>query len=143
MSNRPHEILLIEDDLSDIRLVGEALKVVAIRHNLNVVRDGVEAMSFLRREARYAYAPRPDIILLDLNLPKKYGQSVLADIKGDPDFKRIPVIVLTTSDSDMNIFRAYDLHANAYIVKPAELKQFIKVIQSTTDFWLTVARLPN
>ena len=142
MSNRPHEILLIEDDLSDVRLVTEALKVVAIRNNLNVARDGVEALAFLRREDRYAYAPRPDLILLDLNLPKKYGQSVLADIKGDPNFKRIPVVVLTTSDSEMNILRAYELHANAYIVKPVELKQFIEVIQSTTEFWLTVARLP-
>jgi chemotaxis family two-component system response regulator Rcp1 len=142
VSNRPHEILLIEDDLSDIRLVTEALKVVAIRHNLNVARDGVEALAFLRREERYAYAPRPDLILLDLNLPKKYGQRVLADIKNDPDFRRIPVIVLTTSDSEMNILRAYDLHANAYIVKPVELQQFIQIIQSTTEFWLTVARLP-
>jgi CheY-like chemotaxis protein len=134
---------LIEDDLSDIRLVTEALKVVAIQHNLNVVRDGVEALAFLRREDRYAYAPRPDIILLDLNLPKQYGQRTLAEIKGDPDFKRIPVIVLTTSDSEMNVLRAYELHANAYVVKPAELKQFIQVIKSITEFWLTVVRLPK
>lgn len=142
LENRIPEILLIDDDLSDVRLIVEALKVARIHHSLHVVRDGIEAMAFLRQEDQYAYAPRPDLILLDLNLPKKYGRQVLADIKGNPDLKRIPVVVLTTSDSEMNILSSYDLYANAYIVKPADLKEFIDVVKATMAFWLGVVRLP-
>jgi chemotaxis family two-component system response regulator Rcp1 len=140
--NRPYDILVIDDDVGDIRLVAEALKVAQVRHNLSVVRDGDEAMAFLHREAQYAYAPRPDLILLDLNLPKKYGRKVLAEIKGDPDLRRIPVVVLTTSDSELNVTSSYDLHANAYVVKPVDLKQFMQIIKVTMEFWLTVVKLP-
>jgi CheY-like chemotaxis protein len=140
--NRPYEILVIDDDVGDIRLIAEALKVTQIRNNLSVVRDGVEAMTFLHHKAQYTYAPRPDLILLDLNLPKKYGRKVLAEIKEDPNLRRIPVIVLTTSDSELNVTSSYDLHANAYIVKPVDLKQFIQVIKVTMEFWLNVVKLP-
>ena len=135
------EILLIDDDLSDIRLVVEALRIARIRHSLNVAQDGDEAIAFLRQKGRFAHAPRPDLILLDLNLPKKYGRQVLADIKGDANLRRIPVVILTTSESEMNIVSSYDLYANAYVVKPPDLQEFIKVIEVTMTFWLGIARL--
>jgi CheY-like chemotaxis protein len=139
---RPVEILLVEDNPGDVRLTQEAFKEGKVRNNLHVAVDGVEAMAFLRREGKYADAVRPDIILLDLNLPKKDGREVLAEIKGDLELKRIPVVVLTTSEAEQDILRAYGLHANCYITKPVDLDQFMSVIQSIEDFWLTIVKLP-
>ncbi len=140
---RPLEILLIEDNPGDVRLTAEALKQGQGGSNLNVVKDGVEALAFLQREGPYAAALRPDLILLDLNLPRKDGREVLAEIKQDPRFQRIPVVVLTTSSAEQDVVRSYDLHANCYITKPASLGQFVKIIKAIEDFWLTIARLPR
>lgn len=137
------EILLVEDNPGDVRLTQEALRGVKIRNSLSVVGDGVEAMSFLRREGNFANAPRPDIVLLDLNLPRMDGTEVLAAIKGDPDLKCIPVVVLTTSQADEDIVRSYRLNANCYVSKPVDFDQFIRVVQSIEDFWLTVVKLPK
>ncbi|MCX5654181.1 MAG: response regulator [Planctomycetota bacterium] len=138
----PVEILLIEDSPGDVRLTMEALKEAKVLNNLSVAGDGTEAMAFLKREGAHAKAPRPDMIFLDLNLPKKDGREVLAEIKADPNLRRIPVVVLTTSRNEEDIFRAYDLHANCYITKPVDFKQFLGVVQSIEDFWLTVVKLP-
>ncbi|HKP51373.1 MAG TPA: response regulator [Chloroflexia bacterium] len=138
----PIEILLVEDNAGDVRLAVEALKEGKVLNNLSVARDGVEAMAFLRREGEYAGAPRPDLILLDLNLPKKDGREVLAEIKSDDDLKRIPVVILTTSAAERDIVKSYDLYANCYITKPVDLNQFIEVVQSIEDFWLTLVKLP-
>ena len=140
---RPLEILLIEDNPGDVRLTAEALKQGQERSNLSVVKDGVEALAFLQREGPFAAALRPDLILLDLNLPRKDGREVLAEIKQDPRFQRIPVVVLTTSSAEQDVVRSYDLHANCYITKPANLGQFVKIIKAIEDFWLTIARLPG
>lgn len=140
---RPAEILLVEDNPGDVRLTQEALLAGKVINNLYVMSDGVEALAFLRKEGRHAATPRPDLVLLDLNLPKKSGREVLADVKGDPALKRTPVVVLTTSKAEEDILKTYDLHANCYITKPVELDQFIKVIQSLENFWLTVVKLPN
>jgi CheY-like chemotaxis protein len=137
------QILLVEDNAGDARLTQEALKEARVANHLNHVPDGVEALAFLRREGRYADCPRPDLILLDLNLPRKDGREVLAEIKTDQKLKRIPVVVLTTSQSDEDIGRAYSLCANCYISKPVDLNQFFRVIKSIEDFWLTVVRLPK
>ena len=137
------EILLVEDNPGDVRLTQEVLRDGKVRNNMSVVMDGVDAISFLQQTGEYAGAPRPDIILLDLNLPKKDGREVLADIKADPDLKHIPVVVLTTSSAEQDIFRSYDLHANCYITKPVDLDQFIRVIRSIEDFWLTIVKLPR
>jgi chemotaxis family two-component system response regulator Rcp1 len=139
---KPVEILLVEDSSGDVRLTMEALKEAKVLNNLSVAGDGTEAMAFLKREGAHAKAPRPDMILLDLNLPKKDGREVLAEIKADPNLRRIPVVVLTTSRDEEDIFRAYDLHANCYITKPVDFKQFLEVVQSIEDFWLTVVKLP-
>jgi CheY-like chemotaxis protein len=140
---RPIEILLVEDNPGDVRLTIEALKEGKVRNNLNVARDGVEAVAFLRREGPYANAVRPDLILLDLNLPRKDGREVLAEIKEDASLRRIPVVVLTTSKAEEDILRTYDLHANCYITKPVDLEQFIQVVRSIDDFWLSIVRLPS
>ena len=137
------EILLVEDNPGDVRLTQEVLKDGKVRNNMSVVMDGVDAISFLQQTGEYAGAPRPDIILLDLNLPKKDGREVLAEIKADPDLKNIPIVVLTTSSAEQDIFRSYDLHANCYITKPVDLDQFIRVIRSIEDFWLTIVKLPR
>ena len=137
------EILLVEDNPGDVRLTQEVLRDGKVRNNMSVVMDGVDAISFLQQTGEYAGAPRPDIILLDLNLPKKDGREVLAEIKADPDLKHIPVVVLTTSSAEQDIFRSYDLHANCYITKPVDLDQFIRVIRSIEDFWLTIVKLPR
>lgn len=142
MDMKPVEILLVEDNPGDVRLAVEALKEGKVHNNLHVVGDGVEAMMFLRREGKYALSPRPDLILLDLNLPKKDGREVLAEIKADERLRRIPVVVLTTSKAEQDILRTYDLHANCYITKPVDLEQFIAVVRSVEDFWLTVVKLP-
>jgi chemotaxis family two-component system response regulator Rcp1 len=138
----PIDILLVEDNPGDARLAIEALKEGRADNKLHIVPDGVEAMGFLRREGRYAEAPRPHVILLDLNLPRKDGRQVLAEVKTDPDLKRIPVVVLTTSQADQDIAKSYDLHANCYITKPVDLDRFITVIRSIEDFWCSVVKLP-
>jgi two-component system, chemotaxis family, response regulator Rcp1 len=142
-ASAPIDILLVEDNPGDVRLTREALSDANVRSRLTVAVDGVEALAALRRQGRFANAPRPDIILLDLNLPRKDGRAVLAEIKRDPDLRRIPVVVLTTSRAEEDIFRTYDLHANCYIAKPLDLEQFITVVKSIEDFWFTVARLPS
>ena len=140
--SEPIEILLIEDNLGDVRLTMEALKEGKVSNNLSVVKDGVEAIAFLRQEDKYADAPRPDLILLDLNLPRKDGREVLAEIKQDPDLKRIPVVILTTSQAEQDILKTYDLYANCYITKPVDLEQFITVVRSIETFWLSIVKLP-
>ena len=140
--NRPVEILLVEDNPGDERLTREALKEGKVYSNLHWVKDGVEAMEFLRRQGKYQDVPRPDIILLDLNLPKKDGREVLQDIKNDPELKRIPVVILTTSKAEEDVLRSYDLHANCYVTKPVDLEKFIVVVKSIDVFWLTVVTLP-
>ncbi|ADO75206.1 response regulator [Stigmatella aurantiaca] len=142
-TGRPIEILLVEDNPGDVRLTIEALKEGKVRNNLSVARDGVEALAFLRREGIHEKASRPDLILLDLNLPRKDGREVLEEIKQDASLRRIPVVVLTTSKAEEDILRTYDLHANCYINKPVDLEQFISVVRSIDDFWLSVVRLPS
>lgn len=141
-TGRPIEILLVEDNPGDVRLVLETLKENKLRNSLDVVEDGVEALVFLGREGKYADAPRPDLILLDLNLPKKDGREVLAEIKADENLRRIPVVILTTSKAEEDILKAYDLNANCYVTKPVDLDQFIKVVKSIEEFWLTIVKLP-
>ena len=136
------EILLVEDNPADVRLTREALKEAKVRNQLHVVEDGVAAMTFLKREGDFADAPRPDLILLDLNLPKKDGREVLEEIKQDDSLKRIPVVVLTTSQAEEDIVKTYNLHANCYVTKPVDLDQFITIVRSIEDFWLTIVKLP-
>ena len=136
------EILLVEDNPGDVRLTREALKDCKMFSNLHVVNDGEEAIAFLRKEKSYENSPRPDLILLDLNLPKKSGREVLEEIKADPNLKRIPIVVLTTSESEDDIQRVYNLNANCFITKPVDLEQFTKVVRSIEDFWLTIVKLP-
>ena len=140
---RPIEILLVEDNPGDVRLTKEALKQGKVSNNLSVAGDGVEGLAFLRREGEYAGAPRPDIVLLDLNLPKKSGREVLREVKEDPDLRRIPVVILTTSSAEQDVLSTYDLHANCYITKPVDFDQFIKVTQSIEQFWLSTVKLPS
>jgi chemotaxis family two-component system response regulator Rcp1 len=139
---RPIEILLVEDNPGDIRLTQEAFRDGKVANNMSVVTDGVEAMMFLHQENKYGDAPRPDIILLDLNLPKKDGREVLAELKQDPGLRRIPVIVLTTSEAEQDILNSYDMHANCYITKPIDLEEFIKLVEGIGGFWLMVVKLP-
>ena len=136
------EILLVEDNQSYVSLMIEALEENQVLTNMNVVMDGAEAMAFLRRENKYAHAPRPDLIVLDLNLPKIKGQKVLEEVKNDPDLKRIPVVIFTVSSAEKDILMGYNLHANCYIIKPKNLDQFIAVVKSTINFWFTVVQLP-
>ncbi len=141
--NRPVEILLIEDNAGDIRLTEEALKESNIKSNLNAVMDGADAIAYLNKQDNYVNALIPDLILLDLNIPKKNGKEVLELIKSNEALKKIPVVVLTTSNSESDIYKTYDLHANCYITKPADFNYFIDVIQSIADFWLNVVSLPS
>lgn len=143
MNEREIEILLVEDNPGDARLTLEALKEAKMHNHLSYVIDGVEALAFLRREGKYGAAPRPDLILLDLNLPRKDGREVLAEIKADDKLKRIPVVVLTTSQAEEDVLRAYNLNANCYVSKPVDLDQFIKVVKCIEDFWLTIVKLPS
>jgi CheY-like chemotaxis protein len=136
------EILLVEDNPGDVRLTQEALKDSKLVNKLHVVGDGDEALAFLRKQNEHANAPRPDLIVLDLNLPKKSGREVLAEIKEDPDLRRIPVVVLTISTSEGDVLETYDLHANCFITKPIGLEQFVEVVRSIEDFWLSIVRLP-
>lgn len=140
---KPIEILLVEDSKGDVGLIEEVFEDAKIRNNLNVVEDGEEAILYLRGEGQFSGVLRPDIILLDLNLPKKDGREVLEEIKNDDDLKNIPVVVLTTSKAEADILKSYNLHANAYVTKPVDFDQFIKVIKSIEDFWLEVVRLPS
>jgi len=141
-TGRPIEILLVEDNPGDVRLTREALRDARVNHNLNVVMDGVAALEFLHRQGQHGEAPRPDVILLDLNLPRKDGREVLAEIKNDEHLRRIPVVVLTTSQAEEDILRAYDLRANCYVAKPVDLDQFIEVVQAIDIFWFTIVALP-
>ncbi len=136
------EILLVEDNPGDVRLTKEALKEGKVPTNLSVVGDGEEALAFLRHQEGYTEAPKPDIILLDLNLPRKDGREVLAEIKEDEDLRRIPVVILTTSEAEQDVIRTYDLHANCYITKPVDLDKFIDVVKYIERFWLSIVRLP-
>lgn len=136
------EILLVEDNPGDIRLTEEALKDSRVCNTLNIVRDGVEAMAFLCRESPYENAPRPDIILLDLNLPRMDGREVLERIKEDAVLRRIPVVILTTSEADEDIIRTYNLHANCYITKPVDLNRFITIVKTIESFWFQIVKLP-
>jgi chemotaxis family two-component system response regulator Rcp1 len=138
----PVEILLVEDNPADVRLTQEALKEGKVFNNLHWSKDGVEALEFLRRQGKHAGVPRPDIILLDLNLPKKDGREVLEEIKRDETLKRIPVVVLTTSKAEEDVLRTYNLHANCYVTKPVDLEKFMVVVKSIDIFWLTVVTLP-
>ena len=142
-TGRPIEILLVEDNPGDVRLTAEALKEGKVLNRMSVAVDGVEAMAFLRREGRFADAPHPDLVLLDLNLPKKDGREVLDDIKRDARLKHIPVVILTTSQAEQDIVKSYELHANCYIAKPVDLDQFMSVVKSVQDFWLSVVKLPS
>ncbi len=139
----PLEILLVEDNPDDVDLTLEVLKDAKMRTCLHTVEDGVEALAFLRKEGKYAEVPRPDLILLDLNFPKKDGREVLAEIKSDGDLQQIPVVVLTTSEAEEDILKAYKLHANCYINKPVDFDQFIKVVNAIEEFWFTVVKLPK
>jgi two-component system, chemotaxis family, response regulator Rcp1 len=139
----PIEILLVEDSLADIELTKLGFREGKIANNLSVVRDGDEAMMFLRREGPFADAPRPDLILLDLNLPGKDGREVLAEIKSDQELKKIPVVILTTSHAEEDIMRAYGLYANAYMTKPVGFEGFVQIIQGINDYWFTLVKLPT
>lgn len=140
---KPKNLLLVEDNPADVRLTQEALKQGQVPVNLSVVTDGVEAVDFLRRAGPYKDAPCPDLILLDLNLPRKNGREVLSEIKSDPELKRIPVLVMTTSKAQQDVARAYSLNANCYITKPMDLEDFMDVVRSIEDFWLDKASLPE
>ena len=140
---REIEILLVEDNPGDARLTKEALAEGKVLNHMSVVEDGVFALAYLRKEGQFANARRPDIILLDLNLPRMDGRELLAIIKVEPDLKRIPVVVLTTSKAEEDIFKSYDLHANCFITKPVDLEQFINVVRSIEEFWFTVVKLPE
>jgi len=140
---RPVEILLVEDNPGDARLTIEAMREAKVHNRMHVVEDGVQAMEFLRRLGPYGDAPRPDLILLDLNLPKKDGREVLAEVKADPNLKRIPVVILTTSRAEEDVLRAYDLHANCYVTKPVDLAQFMKIVAQIDEFWVKVVTLPG
>ena len=142
-TGRPVQILLVEDNPGDVGLTLEALKEATLPNKLTVVKNGADALSLLRRQGQHAGAARPDLILLDLNLPKKDGRKVLAEIKGDANLKRIPVVILTTSEDEQDVLESYNLHANCYIVKPLDLDRFITVVKSIEDFWLRIVVLPK
>jgi CheY-like chemotaxis protein len=139
---KPVDILLVEDNPGDVDLAREALEGSKMKNHLHAVQDGIEAMAFLKKTGAYAQMPRPDLILLDLNLPRMDGREVLHEIKSDDDFKRIPVVILTTSKDEEDVLRSYNLHANCYITKPIDLGQFLKVVRSIEDFWLSIVVLP-
>jgi CheY-like chemotaxis protein len=143
LPTRPIEVLLVEDNPADIHLTQEALKEGRLANRLNVVRDGVEAMDFLWRRGRFRDAPRPDLIMLDLNLPRKTGREVLQEIKSDPGLRRIPVMVLTTSNAEQDLQGAYELHANCFVIKPVDLDHFLGVVKSIEHFWLHIVTLPT
>jgi two-component system, chemotaxis family, response regulator Rcp1 len=139
----PVRVLLVEDNPAVVGLIEEAFRDGRLNYEVHVAEDGVVAMNFLRRKDRFANAPRPEIVLLDLNLPKMDGREVLEEVKNDPELREIPVIVLTTSDDEADVHRAYGLHANCYMTKPVDIDDFLKKVRSIEDFWLTFVRLPN
>ena len=139
---KPITILLVEDNPGDVDLAREALETGKVHNSLHVVSDGEAAMAFLRQQGIYSNAPRPDLVLLDLNLPKKDGREVLLEIKSDDTLKRLPVVILTTSKAEEDILKTYNLHANCYITKPIDLNQFIKVVHAIEEFWFTIVKLP-
>jgi len=139
----PIDVLLVEDDAGDVLLIREAFEHNKVHNNLAVVADGVEAIEFLRREGAHRTAERPDLILLDLNLPRKDGREVLAEVKNDPDLRSIPVVVLTTSKAEEDVLRSYDLHANAYVTKPVDFERFIEVVRQIDEFFVSVVKLPH
>jgi chemotaxis family two-component system response regulator Rcp1 len=139
----PIEILLVEDNPGDVRLTQEALKDAKVRNTLHVAMDGVDALAFLRKQGNHAAVPRPDLILLDLNLPKKNGREVLEEIKQDDALSHIPIVILTTSQAELDIVESYRLHANAYVTKPVDLDQFLKVVGSIEEFWLEIVKLSH
>lgn len=141
-SSTPIDVLLVEDSPSDAKLTAKTFEKVSVPNNLHIVEDGVEAMEFLRHLAPFEEAPRPDLIVLDLNLPRKDGRKVLAELKDDPELRNIPVVILTTSEAEDDILRSYELRANCYITKPVTLKQFVKAVELIGDFWLTLVKLP-
>jgi CheY-like chemotaxis protein len=143
MNSRTIDILLVEDSLGDVRLTQETLRDAKVQNTLHIASDGMEATNFLWRRGKYANVPRPDLILLDLNLPKKSGREVLEEIKLDPSLKSIPVVVLTTSAAEEDILRTYQLHANCYITKPVDLDQFLRIVKAIDDFWLAIVKLPT
>ena len=143
MASPPIDILLVEDNPGDVELTREALHDSKVHMRLSVVHDGVEALRFLRREGVHAGAPRPDLILLDLNLPRKDGRGVLAEVKADPELRQIPVVILTSSQAEQDILKAYELHANCYVTKPVDLDQFITIVRSIEHFWFTIVKLPR
>ena len=138
----PVAILLVEDNPGDVRLTKEALRDAKVLNEIYVVKDGVEAMEFLRGEGSFAHVPVPGLILLDLNLPRKGGREVLAEIKMDPKLKRIPVVILTSSQAEEDIFKSYDLHANCYVIKPVDLNRFVEIMHSLNEFWFSIVKLP-
>lgn len=140
---KPVDILLVEDSVIDIKLTQEALGENKIKNNLHIVNDGEDAMDFLQQRGTYGDAPKPDLILLDLNLPRKDGREVLAEVKNDPELRRIPIVILTTSRAEQDIVKTYDLHVNCYVTKPVDMMQYFEVIKSISDFWLTVVSLPS
>jgi CheY-like chemotaxis protein len=140
---QPIEILLVEDNPGDVELTREALDAAKVSNKLHVVEDGADAVDFLFRRGKFTDVPRPDIILLDLNLPRKDGRQVLSEIKAEPDLSQIPVVVLTTSQADEDIIRAYQLHANCYVTKPVDFNQFMHIVSTIEEFWLTVVKLPK
>jgi two-component system, chemotaxis family, response regulator Rcp1 len=142
MTGKPVEILLVEDNLADARLMVEALKDCKVPNRLHIARDGIQALNFLHQDGEFAQVPRPDLIFLDLNLPRKDGREVLAEIKADPNLKTIPVIVLTSSQAEQDIVKTYDLQANCYVNKPVDLDQFLATMEIVENFWLTLANLP-
>ncbi|MFO7996249.1 MAG: response regulator [Dehalococcoidia bacterium] len=143
IAERPVEILIVDDNPGDLRLTAEALKEGKVQNRLHLAKDGIEAIAFLRRQGKYIDAPRPDLILLDLNMPRMNGREVLAEIKEDSELKHIPVVMLTGSREMGDIVRTYDLHANCYVTKPIDLEQYIRMVRSITDFWLTTVKLPT
>ena len=141
-ATREMDILLVDDNLGDVLLTKEALKGAQVRSTVSVANDGVEAMQFLKREGKYGNAPRPDLVFLDLNMPRKNGAEVLAEMKGDANLRPIPVVILTSSDADEDVVNAYQLHANCFVTKPADLDQMIKAVQAIDSFWMGIAKLP-
>ena len=142
MNAKPVDILLVEDNPGDVRLAKEALKECKIDNTVYVAQDGIEAMAFLHKEGQHAKAPRPDLILLDLNLPRKSGREVLEEVKADPELRRIPIVVMTVSRDEEDVLKAYNLHANCYITKPIDFGQFIRITRSIEDFWFRIVKLP-
>jgi CheY-like chemotaxis protein len=139
----PIEVLLVEDDPGDVLLIQEAFEFNKVHNNLNIARDGEQALAYLRREGEYADAPRPDLVLLDLNLPRKDGREVLQEVKTDDDLRTIPIVVLTTSEAEEDVLRSYQLHANAYVTKPVDFDRFVSIVRQIDDFFVSVVRLPS